>query len=260
MTGTDEGTIQFRNVAFGYDGGPTVFRDLSATIDSGETVAVMGANGSGKTTLLKLVTGLLEPTDGTIDVGATDSATVGLAPEDPDDGLFAASVTEEVAFFPRNRGLPVDRQVEAALSSMDIEDLADRVPQTLSQGEKRLVSLASVLAGDPAVVALDEPTSGLDTTGTERLGAALSDLDRTVLLATHDSDFVWRHADSVIVLDGEGIHATGDTRAVLGSDEFDFETLGLRVPGPVRWARDRDIADPPATAAAAAERQGGDRS
>ena len=244
--------IRLREVAFEYDSGGAVFRGLTATIEAGSTVAVMGPNGSGKTTLLKLVAGLLEPTGGEIEVD-NSSAAVGLAPEDPDDGLFAGSVADEVAFYPRNRGLPVDRHVEAALSTMGVADLAERVPQTLSQGEKRLVSLASVLAGDPAVVGLDEPTSGLDATGTERLGAALDDLERTVLLATHDSDFAWRHADSVLVLDDGRLRAQGETASILGGEDLDFEALGLRVPGAVRWARERGLDDPPATAAAAAE-------
>ena len=245
--------IRLERVSFGYDGRTEVFRDLSLQIPTGETVAVMGSNGSGKTTLLKLITGLLDPTAGEIDLAANGSTTFGFAPEDPDDALFAASVNEEVAFFPRNRGLQVDRHVEAALSTMGIEDLADRVPQTLSQGQKRLVSLAAVLSGDPAVVALDEPTSGLDAAGIERLGDALSELDRTVMMATHDSEFAWRHADRVIVLQDGGVRASGETRSVLGPEGIDFEAAGLRVPGPVRWARLRGISEPPTTAAEAAE-------
>lgn len=249
--------IEFEDVEFGYEDGPAVFADLSFSVEEGETVALLGPNGTGKTTLLKLVAGLLEPTAGTVDVGETDDPAVGLAPENPDDGLFTGSVREEVAFFPRNRGLAVEAQVESALDSLGISDLAERVPQTLSEGEKRLVLLASVLAGDPDVIGLDEPTSGLDTPARDRLGETLAALDRTVLVATHDTDFAWTYADTAIIIEGGSIHRGGPIRSVLGDPELDVESLGLRRPGPVRWAAAHDFDRAPDSIAEAAAWLGG---
>ena len=255
--------IRLEAVTFAYDGEP-VYEGLDLEIPTGDIVAFMGPNGSGKTTLLKLIAGLVEPDSGTVTVetGAqtdesTESPAVGLAPENPDDGLFAATVREEVAFFPRNRGLPVDEHVDRALERLQIETLVDRTPQTLSQGEKRLVSLASVLSGDPDVIGLDEPTSGLDTPARDRLGEHLAALDRTILVATHDTDFVWEHAETALVLEAGTVHRQGPVEAVLGDADLDVESLGLRVPGPVRWAREHDFETPPASATEAAEWLGG---
>lgn len=248
--------IDLEAVDFAYDG-TTVLHDVSATIDPGDSVAVMGPNGAGKTTVLKLVAGLLEPADGQIHLGAGDrddsEAVVGLAPENPDDALFEGSVRDEVAFFPWNRGLSVETNVSSALESLAIEDLADRTPQTLSQGEKRLVSLAAVLSGDPDVIALDEPTSGLDAPARARLGESLAGLSCTVLFATHDADFAWAYADSALVLTEGALHRQGPVESVLGDGTLDFDALGLEEPGPVRWAREHGFDTPPASPAEAAE-------
>lgn len=244
--------IEFREVAFAFEDGTEVFEALSATIESGDTVALMGANGTGKTTLLKLLAGLLEPSAGSIAVDIEDPV-IGLAPEDPDDGLFAGSVREELAFFPRNRGLDIEQAVDDALGRLDIEHLADRVPQALSQGEKRLVLLAAVLAGDPDVIGLDEPTSGLDMTGRRRFGEALEDLDRTVLFATHDADFAWEYAESVLVLDEAGLYSHESVESVLAERTLDFDALGFHEPGAVRWARRHGFDRPPASVAEAAD-------
>lgn len=247
--------ITIEGLSFAYEK-TSVLEDVSVQIDPGETVALMGANGAGKTTLLKLVAGLLDPTEGRIRLDGEDrdesEIVVGLAPESPDDALFEGSVREEVAFFPRNRGLPVTEHVARALEDLDIEDLAERTPQTLSQGEKRLVSLAAVLSGDPGVVCLDEPTSGLDEPARSRLGAALADLSPTVLFATHDTDFAWQYADSVVVLADGSLHRHGPTASVLGDGTLDFDGLGLDEPGPVRWARQHGFDTPPESPAEAA--------
>lgn len=253
--------IDLESVAFAYDE-TTVLEDVSVHIEAGQTVAVMGPNGAGKTTLLKLVAGLADPDAGRIrldgEVRADSDAVVGLAPENPDDALFEGSVRDELAFFPRNRGLPVAQHVDSALERLEIEDLAERTPQTLSQGEKRLVSLAAVLSGDPDVVGLDEPTSGLDAPARSRLGESLADLSRTVVFATHDADFAWEYADSVMVLAEGRVHHQGPSEAVLGDGELAFGSLGLDEPGPVRWARENGFETPPGTPAeAAAWRSGG---
>lgn len=244
--------IEFHDVSFAFDDGAEVFEDLSVRIESGTTLVVMGANGTGKTTLLKLLGGLLEPDTGSISLGVDDPV-VGLAPEDPDDGLFAGTVRDELAFFPRNRDLPVEPAVEEALATMGIDDLDERVPQSLSQGEKRLVLLASVLSGDPDVIGLDEPTSGLDMDGRRRFGARLADIDRTVVFATHDADFAWDYAESVLVLDDEGVCRQGAVESLLGDDSLDFDGLGLHEPGPVRWARQHGFDSPPQSISEAAE-------
>lgn len=246
--------IEISDLRFEYDDGPTVFDGLSVDIESDRTVAVCGANGTGKSTLLRLLAGLLEPTEGQIRIGNGNDPTVGLAPERPADGLFAASVREEVAFFPRNRDLDVASRVADALSALGIDHLADRTPQTLSEGQKRLVTVASVLSGAPDVVALDEPTSGLDAESWTTLGARLAELPGTILFVTHDTDFAWRYADRVLVLSEAGAERYGPTRNVLADPDFDLSAASLRRPDAVAWARENGIDPPPTSVAAAVER------
>ncbi|MFB6109568.1 MAG: energy-coupling factor ABC transporter ATP-binding protein [Halodesulfurarchaeum sp.] len=269
--------IEVTDLRFGYESGPQIFDGLTVSIPAGETVAVLGANGTGKTTFLRLLAGLLEPTSGAIEIDGdgdgdsdgdrngdgkgddTREPVVGLTPETPADGLFAQTVEAEVAFFPENRGLPVDEHVERALTTLGIEDLADRQPHTLSQGEKRLVTIASVLSGDPDVIGLDEPTSGLDANGRRRLGDRVETLDRTVVLVTHDTDFAWRYADRVLVLTESGLEREGPTRDVLADPDFDPEGVGLRTPEPVRWARDHGVDPPTSVAEAVTLLEGGEK-
>lgn len=244
--------IELHDLTFSYDEGPPAIRDVDLEIAADETLALMGPNGAGKTTLLKCIAGLYEPGGGSI-VHADDSV-VGFAPEDPDDGLFAATVESEVAFFPRNRGLDVTERVDTAMAEMGISHLRNRVPQTLSAGEKRLVSVASVLSGDPAVVALDEPTSGLDGRHVETLGEAVRSLDRIVVVATHDADFALEYADRVAIVADGTVADSGPAAELIGDLDFDFESVGIRPPGSVRFARNRGWDDAPLTVAEAAAR------
>ncbi|MDZ7701259.1 MAG: ABC transporter ATP-binding protein [Halobacteriales archaeon] len=229
------------------DGRPAL-DGLSLRVDAGETLAVMGPNGAGKTTLLKAVAGLLEADSGRVEVDGV----AGFAPEDPAAGLFAESVAEEVAFFPRNRGLDVDERRESAMAALDVADLADRDPHTLSVGQQRRVSIAAVLAGDPDVLVLDEPTRGLDGAGEAELAELLGELDCTILLATHAADFAWAAADRVAVLSDGECRRVGEARRVLGAIPF-LESVGVRPPGIVRWARREGIDPPPADLQAALE-------
>jgi len=239
-----ESSVEIRDVRYAYDDGTPVLRGASMDVADDAVHALMGANGAGKTTLLRLVAGLREPDAGTVRIAGDDP--VGFAPENPRAGFFAETVAAEVAFFPKNRGLDVDRHVEEALAAMDVADLRDRAPLSLSGGEQRAVSLASVLAGDPAVVALDEPSSGLHAPAQRRLGELLCGLDRTVLCSTHDADFAYEFADAVSVLvDGEVVR-TGDPADVL-SDRDLLARAGIRTPGLVDLAAELSLARVPSS-------------
>ena len=245
--------ITVRDVAYGYDG-DQVLAGLSLDIKREESHAIMGENGSGKTTLLKLLAGLYEPDSGAID----RQGIVGFAPENPRTGLFAETVAEEVAFFPRNRGLDVEARTEDALEAMAITGIRNRGPYDLSAGEQRRVSIAAVLAGNPAVLALDEPTAGLDATGERRLAELIADLDATVVFSTHAADFAYRVADRVTLLDDGQVLATDDARDLLADGER-LGTAGVRVPGQVTWAREHGIEPPPTTVAEAVALLGGNQ-
>lgn len=232
-------------LGFSYAGDEPVLDDVSLAAKPGELVAVVGRNGAGKTTLLLLLAGLEPPDSGRVAVDGV----VGFAPADPADALFAPTVREEVAFFPRNRGLDVEDHTDRALDDMGLRGYDDRSPTALSVGEQRRTAIAAVLAGDPAVAALDEPTAGLDRRAANALGARLAGLDATVVCATHDTDFAFAHADTVVVLDGGSVRAAGRARRVLG-DVHLARAAGIRPPGPVSWADDRGVEPPPDLATA----------
>ncbi|MFB6299146.1 MAG: energy-coupling factor ABC transporter ATP-binding protein [Halobacteriales archaeon] len=248
--------IRIGNVSFAYEDATAIpaVQGIDVTVQTDRTVAIMGPNGSGKTTLLKLLAGLLEPDSGTIRIGGVDptntadrdAGLIGFAPEDPRSFLFAETVKEEVAFFPENRGLDVDARVDAALEAMEIEPLRDRAPYSLSVGEQRRVAIASLLAGDPTVLALDEPNHGLHAMGARALGEHLESIHKTVVLTTHSADFAYRFADSVVILANGEVQATGPTGELLTDVDLLID-VGIRPPGLVEWAHQRDITPVPAT-------------
>jgi len=182
--------------------------NVSLSIAAGEIVAVVGPNGSGKTTLLNLVKGLLEPDAGRIICAspAPRMGAVGLVFQNPDSQLFAHSVFEECSFLPRNQNLPtqeVSRRTRRALVQVGLESQAERVPFSLSYGEKRRLTLASTLSGRSTVLCLDEPTVGLDGDCLRQVAGILRQISAeggAVLLASHDSDFVNAVATRVVTL------------------------------------------------------------
>lgn len=204
---TAEIVFEIRNTSFAYDGIQTALKEVNLTVESGESLAILGANGCGKSTLLKLLDALYFPIQGSIlafGVPLTEEALredeynfafrrrVGMVFQDPDVQLFSPSVREEVAFAPLQLGLSrveVNRRVDSALEALRIEKLHDRAPHHLSGGEKRRVALASLLTLQPDVWLLDEPTTGLDPRSQSWLVEFILDqrkLGKTVITATHD--------------------------------------------------------------------------
>lgn len=199
--------VKLRNVHFSYGPDRPVLRGCDFALRAGQRVALRGANGSGKTTLLHLIVGLVRPVSGTLEVFGrprreeTDfhevRRRVGLLFQDADDQLFCPTVGEDVAFGPLNLGVPRDavrRRVDETLDMLGLSGYAPRVTYRLSGGEKRLAALAAVLAMRPEVLLLDEPAAGLDEVSTERLIAVLRGLPQTMLIVSHDREFLRRVA------------------------------------------------------------------
>jgi energy-coupling factor transport system ATP-binding protein len=231
---------------------------IDLRLDPGEVVGVVGANEAGKSTLCLVASGLAPGTigghlDGRVTID--DFPTTGARPhelaqrcgvlfQNPMTQLSGTSPTvwEEIAFGPRNLGLPlaeiVDR-IEAALRSLAIADLAPRDPQRLSGGQAQLVALASMVAMRPAYLVLDEPTSQLDPLGTQLVGAALSGLledSRTgILLVEHKTDLLSAMAGRVVVLQEGRIVAAGPAADVL--DDARVAGWGIEPPAAIRLRR-----------------------
>ncbi|MCP5420726.1 MAG: ABC transporter ATP-binding protein [Gammaproteobacteria bacterium] len=190
-----------------------VLDDARLCLEAGERLALLGANGSGKTTLLHLMVGLIKPQAGEIHAfGKTRQseadfwevrARAGLLFQDPDDQLFCPTVAEDVAFGPLNLGknrAQVHRIVHDTLAFLGLDGFGQRITHKLSGGEKRLVSLATVLAMEPDVLLLDEPSNALDNESRERLLTILQKLPQSMVLISHDRDFVERLATRRVYL------------------------------------------------------------
>ena len=233
--------LSLKDVSFSYRPGREVLKGVSISVSRGEQVALIGANGVGKSTLLKLFVGLLEPHTGCVEVCgmtverknlASVRRAAGYVFQDAESQLFLANVWEDVAFGPRNEGLAEDevrKRTEVALESVGISSLAQEHVYRLSGGQKRLASIATVLALRPDVLLLDEPTLALDPRNRRMVIRALGDLPCAKLIATHDLDFVLDSCSRVIVMSGGRIVAEGAPADILQNREL-LESNGLELP------------------------------
>jgi len=195
--------IDLEDVTFAYPGGPLVLKGLNMQLNRGERMGLLGDNGSGKTTLFHIIMGLLKPSRGKIAIYGRPivkeedfryvRTKIGLLFQDADDQLFSPTVLEDVAFGPLNLGKTKAEAKKIALKTLDALGLSgfeNRVTYKLSGGEKRLVSLATVLAMEPDALLLDEPSTGLDETTEKRLVDILKSLDISYILVSHNMDFL----------------------------------------------------------------------
>ncbi len=230
-------------------------RGVTLQISTGEAVGIIGPSGSGKSTLIQHLNGLLRPTSGTVRIAGEDlwaprtdrrraRQRVGLVFQFPEYQLFEETVRRDVAYGPRNLGLPEDEineRVDQALHavSLDPARFGDRSPFTLSGGEMRRAALAGVLAMRPQVLVLDEPTAGLDPRGKhevlERV-KALHHQGLTVVLVTHSMDEAARLAQRIVVLDAGRVMVDGSPHEIFAREE-DLQRIGLGLPQPTRLVR-----------------------
>ncbi|WP_373356447.1 energy-coupling factor ABC transporter ATP-binding protein [Pseudoroseicyclus sp. CXY001] len=194
--------FRVEGLTFAYPGRAPVFDGVSFELQPGERLFLTGANGSGKSTLLRCLLGLLKPQAGRIIAFGEEPKTeaefrqlrcrAGFVFQDPDDQLFSPTVIEDVAFGPLNMGLSRAEAVaraEEALEGLGLSAFRDRIAYKLSGGERRLVSLAAVLAMRPEVLLLDEPTNALDEKTTDRLADILTNLPQAMIAVSHDPYF-----------------------------------------------------------------------
>jgi len=235
--------IELAHLSYRYPDGTEALADVSFSIAPGECVALLGANGSGKSTLLQHLNGILPEKFREKQVFVHGDAVtkenlelirrqVGLLFQDPDDQLFCACVEEDVAFAPQQLGLDektVRERVANALARVRLPQHGKRAPHHLSQGEKRRVCLAGLLAYDPSILVLDEPSSGLDPRGRRELIALLWSLPNTKLVASHDLELVVELCPRAIILDQGRVVADGPTVELLSNETLMLEH-GLEKP------------------------------
>ena len=211
-------------------------RAVTVGVSPGEIVGIIGQTGSGKSTLIQHMNGLLRPLRGRVAVGVYDLGrrdvdlrsvrqTVGVVFQDPEDQVFEPLVGDDVAYGPRQLGLPLEEiraRVRWAMEAVGLpfEEFKDRYTFTLSGGELRKAALAGVLALRPRVLVLDEPTSGLDPGSRADLRERIRDLRTreglTLVLVSHDMDEVARLSDRIYVLDQGQVVLSGSPRTVFG--------------------------------------------
>ena len=220
-------SLLVEDVAFAYPDGHQALFGVDLRVEPGERVALLGPNGAGKTTLVLHLNGILRPGRGAISVAGLPVTKanlreirrrVGIVFQDPDDQLFMPTVGEDVAFGPRNLGLPeaeVTARVAAALEQVGMAGYADRPPHHLSFGQRRRVAVATVLSMHPEVLVLDEPSSNLDPAGRRELAEVLESLPVTLLMVTHDLPYAMQLCERSVVLDGGVVVADGGTRELL---------------------------------------------
>ncbi|UCF57017.1 MAG: ABC transporter ATP-binding protein [Deltaproteobacteria bacterium] len=209
--------IKLENVSYAYPGGRPVLKNLFFGLRDGERIGLIGPNGSGKTTLFHVIMGLLRPTSGRIEIFGHEMGDekdfgpvrqwIGMLFQDADDQLFSPTVLEDVAFGPLNQGKSAKEAKDIAretLRSLGLKGFEDRITHKLSGGEKKLVSLATVLAMKPRVLLLDEPTTGLDSETTERIVSILNDIAISYIFISHNMDFIVQTTDKVYgMVDGQ---------------------------------------------------------
>jgi cobalt/nickel transport system ATP-binding protein len=211
----NDALFSLSGVAFGHSAEQSVLVEANLTVHAGERVGLVGAIGSGKTTLLHLIVGLLKPDAGEVHfLGQARREErdfwevrerVGLLFQDPDDQLFCPTVREDIAFGPLNQGKAPEEAEAAvgdALALVGLEGFEDRITHHLSGGEKRLVSLATLLAMKPDALLLDEPENGLDPPSYDRIRELLCSLPQAMIVVSHNREFIHSVTTRSIRLDG----------------------------------------------------------
>lgn len=230
--------LTISGLSFAYPGGANALEDVNLRVSNGEKVGLIGPNGAGKTTLFLSICGLLEPSSGDINVLGKQVKNrdfrpeVGLVFQNPDDQLFCPSVRDDVAFGLLNMGFSrtqAEGRAMQALSLVGHTELAGRPVHHLSEGEKRMVSIAGVLAMQPQLVLYDEPSANLDIRSRRRLIRLLQGAMETMLIASHDLELILEVCGRVVLLDGGRIVANGNPSEIMGEGEL-MEAHGQEKP------------------------------
>ncbi len=235
--------LEIENLSFHYGQGGfqnQVLKNINFSMGD-ESVGLIGANGVGKSTLLKLLTGLLDIQEGSVRIASLEMnkgnlkkirGEIGYVFQDSDSQLFMSTVYEDVAFGPRNYGKSEEetkRLVQKALEQVHMEGKSKRQIYRLSGGEKKLDSIATVLAMEAGIMLLDEPSVALDPRNRRNLIQVLNELPKAKIIASHDLDFVYDTCQRVVLLSDGEIAADGETEKVLTNQKL-LEAHGLELP------------------------------
>lgn len=237
--------VKFNNVSFRYNqDGPWVLKNCSFTINTNESVAIIGHNGSGKSTIAKLMNGLLLPEKGDIIINGHElneqsiweiRRHVGMVFQNPDNQFVGATVQDDVAFGMENNGIPRDIMIERinkSLRAVRMEDYKQTEPYRLSGGQKQRVAIAGVLAVSPEILILDEATVMLDPKGRTDIMETIANVTKrenlTLIAITHDL-YEATQVDRIIVLNEGEIEMIGTPGEIFAKQTM-LQQMGLDIP------------------------------
>lgn len=233
--------ISISGVSFGYEKNQEILKDIQLEFSENESIGLIGANGVGKSTLLKLLVGLYTDFTGNIWVEGIPvekrmlskvREKIGYVFQDSDNQLFMSTVYDDVAFAPRNYGFSekeTELRVDRALEMVHITHLKRKHTYQLSGGEKKLVSIATILSMTPDIILMDEPSIALDPGNRRNLIHILNDFSHLKVIASHDLDFIMDTCDRVILMNEGRIVKDGSKEEIL-TDEGLLVNNGLELP------------------------------
>lgn len=244
--------LELSDVCYTYDPGTPMAHEALSHIDlkieKGSMTGLIGHTGCGKSTLLRMLNGLTKPDSGKILLDGRDiwedpkkisdvRFRVGLVMQYPEYQLFDETVASDIAYGPRNMGLPAEeiaaRVREAAAFAGISDDLLEKSPFELSGGQKRRVAIAGVMAMRPEILVLDEPAAGLDPMGREEIFAGLAryraESGATVVVVSHSMEDMARYCDRLVVMNDGAIMLRGTQSEVFGKSD-ELQSIGLGVP------------------------------
>lgn len=247
-----EPILSVKNLKYVYSAGTpfehTALENVSFSVNRGEFIGIIGHTGSGKSTLMQQLNGLLKPTSGSVildgqDIWSDKKLTrqarfrVGLVFQYPEYQLFEETVYRDIAFGPKNMGLPageVDRRVREAAGFVGITDAQLQAsPFDLSGGQKRRVAIAGVIAMEPEILILDEPTAGLDPSGRREIlsniAAYRKSKNATIMMVSHSMEDVARLTDRLLVLSGSRLAMDGTPDEIFAHTD-ELVNMGLNIP------------------------------
>ncbi|MDD3852876.1 MAG: ATP-binding cassette domain-containing protein [Syntrophomonadaceae bacterium] len=224
--------VEINKVSYTYPHGSKALRQIDFKLPAQAVTALIGDNGAGKTTLLKHVIGLIKPDRGKVTVIGRDTryldvedlaSDVGYLSQQPDDYLFLPTVREEISFSRRKLGRGEAETEEQLIHRLGLLEYLECNPRDLSTGQRQRVALASILISQPEILLLDEPTRGMDYNLKAELGEILKGLVQngvTVLLVSHDNEFIAEYADEVALMAAGEVIAQGPTSEILSGSLY----------------------------------------
>lgn len=238
--------LKLENICFSYDKGMEVLKNISLEIEKGKRIVFLGENGSGKSTLFLIMNGVLQAKGGNIYLYGEKlkynkkslnmlRKNVGIIFQDPDTQIFAPTVFQEFAYGLENLGYDrntVESRVKETLKELELEHLGDRPCHHLSYGQKKRVSIGSIVAMEPEILILDEPTVWLDIKNVRNIKKIMKKLHekgKTLVISTHEIEFAYEMGDYIYIMDKGEIVKEGTRDDIFKDIDF-LKKLNLDVP------------------------------